>query len=109
VISLKFIIYVMGSHSNYSHQAPKDLAVPLLTATIKQWTSTAHYTQGASSRSNLHAGCHWNEDNFAIYALRLIVSRVMKWRTIRWKEHAANTYERSNMWSISSGETYVPI
>jgi len=53
-------------------RAPKDLAVPLLTATIKQWTSKAHYTQGASSRSNLHAGCHWNEDNFAIYVLHLL-------------------------------------
>lgn len=68
----------MGSHCNYSHQATKDLAVPLLTASIKQWTSTAHYTQGASARSNIHAGCHWNEDKFAIYALHLIISRVMK-------------------------------
>lgn len=101
--------YVMDSHCNYSHHAPKDLAMPLFTATIQQWTSTAPYTQGASSRSNLHAGCHWKEDNFAIYTLRLIIIRLKKWRKMRWKWHAANTYERSNMWNISSGQTYMLI
>jgi len=63
----QFVVKTCHKVSSVAIAHPLCWLVSYLKSSVFFWTQV--YTEGASSRSNLHAGCHWNEDNFAIYAL----------------------------------------
>lgn len=76
-----FIIYIRGSCCDYLPQVPKNIAMPLLTASLKneQAQHTTHKMPAPGPTSMLDT-TQFYRDNSIIYALCMIISRVMKLR-----------------------------